>query len=285
MPLFACILPTFNRPDFTVWAVESVLAQTLADFECIVVDDGSTDETAGRILSIRDPRLRLIRQAHRGVSAARNHGVAVSSSPWIAFLDSDDLWLPQKMERQLAFMAAHPTLRLSQTDEIWIRRGRRVNPMNKHRKSGGDLFARSLELCIISPSAAVLSRNLFDEVGGFDETFPACEDYDLWLRITCRHPVGFLPEPLVIKHGGHADQLSRTVPVLDLWRIRAIDKILRSGRLSKSQRCAARTALQRKCRIVIAGALKRGRREEAARLQALLAEYGVSDREGSSHAS
>jgi GT2 family glycosyltransferase len=154
-----------------------------------------------------------------------------------------------------------------------MRRGVRVNPMNKHRKSGGDLFHRSLELCVISPSAVLLARSLFDEVGGFDETLPVCEDYDLWLRITSREPVGFLPEPLVVKYGGHADQLSRTTPVMDGYRIRAIDKILRSGQLTADQQRAAVQALERKCRIVAQGCEKRGKHEEAERLRALVREH------------
>jgi len=269
MPACACIIPTFNRPGSSVEAIESVLAQTMRDLECIVVDDGSTDDTPDRVAALRDPRLRLVGQPHRGVAAARNSGVAVSSSPRIAFLDSDDRWLPRKLERQMAYTAANSQLRISQTDEIWIRRGKRVNPMKKHRKSGGDLFARSLELCVISPSAVLLERSLFDEVGGFDESFAVCEDYDLWLRITCREPVGFLAEPLVVKHGGHEDQLSRSVAVLDHHRIRAIDKILRTGRLTEAQRRAAICEIERKCRIVAQGCLKRGNREEAERLLAL----------------
>ena len=273
MPVYACIIPTRNRPVATIEAVQSVLTQTASDLECIVVDDGSDDETADRIAALRDPRLRVVRQPNRGVAAARNRGVALSASPWIAFLDSDDRWLPRKMERQLAYMAAHPALRISQTDETWVRRGRRVNPMKKHLKSGGDLFVRSLELCVISPSAVLMARTLFDDAGGFDEDFPVCEDYDLWLRITCCEPVGFLPEPLVVKYGGHADQLSRSVPVMDRWRIRAIDKILRGDRLTEDQRHAAIEELERKCRIVAQGCRKRGNVEEAERLLALARQY------------
>ena len=273
MPLYACIIPTYNRPDLTVRAIESVLAQTLGDFECIVVDDGSTDETAARAAAIRDPRLRVVEKPHGGVSAARNVGVSLSDSPWIAFLDSDDLWRPRKMERQMQYLAANPSLRIAQTDEKWIRCGVEVNPMKKHGKRAGDLFLRSLELCVISPSAVVLERSLFDEVGGFDESFPACEDYDLWLRITCREPVGFLPEKLVVKYGGHADQLSRTTPVMDQYRIRAIDKILRSGPLNVTQRRAAVEALEHKVRIVAGGYRKRGSQDEAEHILALVSRH------------
>jgi len=273
MPSCACIIPTYNRPQQTIEAVQSVRAQTLHDLDCIVVDDGSTDDTAERLAILDDSRLRIVRQDHRGVAAARNHGVALASSPWIAFLDSDDRWLPRKLERQMAYMAANPSLRISQTDEIWIRRGMRVNPMKKHRKRAGDLFVSSLELCVISPSAVLLARSLFDEVGGFDETFAVCEDYDLWLRITCCETVGFLPESLVVKYGGHEDQLSRSTPVMDRCRIRAIEKILRSGRLNEAQRQAAIDELDRKCHIVAQGCAKRGNHREAEQLLALVREY------------
>jgi glycosyltransferase involved in cell wall biosynthesis len=273
MPACACIVPTHNRPEQTVDAVRSILDQTFRDIECVVVDDGSTDATPDRITALNDSRLQLVCQPQRGVASARNRGVACTSSPWVAFLDSDDRWLPEKLERQMAHLDTHPSLRVTQTDEIWIRRGVRVNPMNKHRKSSGDLFTRSLDLCVISPSAVLLSRSLLDEVGGFDEALPVCEDYDLWLRITSREPVGFLPEPLVVKYGGHADQLSRTTPVMDSYRIRAIDKILRSGQLTGEQQRAALEALERKCRIVAQGCRKRGRHEEAQRLRALVHEH------------
>lgn len=279
MAAYACIIPTRNRPERTIRATRSVLAQTAGDFECVVVDDGSTDNTSECVAAIDDPRLRLARQSHQGVSAARNYGVELSTAPWIALLDSDDEWLPSKMERQLAYLAENPGMRICQTEEVWIRRGVRVNPMEKHRKQGGDIFGRSLELCIISPSAVVIARSLFNEIGGFDEAFPACEDYDIWLRITSREPVGLLPESLVVKYGGHADQLSRTTPVMDSWRIRAIDKILRGGTLNVSQRKAAVEELGRKCRIVAAGYRKRGREKEAVRLEALAVRHEAGDGE------
>lgn len=260
-PLISVIIPTFNRAAWVREAVDSVLAQTFQDFELIVVDDGSTDATGEGLMAYGD-RLRHLVQDRQGVSAARNRGLDLAQGEWIAFLDSDDLWLPQKLETQVAFLNRHPQAEICQTEEIWIRHGRRVNPRNKHRKPAGDIFVPSLTLCLVSPSAVMLKRSLLEEVGFFDTSLPACEDYDLWLRISCRKPVFLIEEPLVVKRGGHPDQLSRCLPSLDRYRIQALIKLLKAGELSERQIEAAFGELERKCRIYGQGCLKRGRVEE-----------------------
>jgi glycosyltransferase involved in cell wall biosynthesis len=271
----SAIVPVHNRAWCIRRSIESVLAQDYRPLELIVVDDGSTDDTPRLLGEIAREMteyveskaggiaLRILRQDNCGVSAARNLGIRAARGPLIAFLDSDDEWLPQKTSRQAADLLAHPGMRVHQTGETWVRRGRRVNPPQRLRKRAGDLFEQSLDHCAISPSAAMLRREVFDEVGLFDETFPACEDYEMWLRITCRHEVGLLDEALIVKHGGHADQLSFTVEALDRHRIRAIVKILDSGALSAAQRDLAVRALETKCRIYAEGCRKRGREDEA----------------------
>jgi len=224
MPAVSVIIPTFNRRKFVREAIDSVLAQDFDDFELIVVDDGSTDGTAEALADYGN-RIRLIRQSNRGVSAARNTGIRASEAPLIALLDSDDLWRAGKLTAQTAFLRAHPDVLICQTEEIWVRNGLRVNPRRKHRKPSGDIFARSLELCLVSPSAVMMRRRLLDEVGLFDESLPACEDYDLWLRVACRHAVHRIDAPLIVKRGGHADQLSRR-PGLDRYRIRSLARLL-----------------------------------------------------------
>jgi glycosyltransferase involved in cell wall biosynthesis len=233
-----------------------------------VVDDGSTDHTID-LLKTYGSRITVIRQTNRGVSAARNRGIAHSSGELLAFLDSDDRWLPQKLTRQTAFMRSHPELLICQTEEIWIRNGVRVNPKKKHKKPSGMMFEASLALCLISPSAVMLRRQLLDETGIFDENLPACEDYDLWLRITCRHPVGLLDIPLIEKHGGHNDQLSRA-PSLDKYRIQALKKIIESNLLSETQQTVAIEMLKTKCTIYAKGCRKRGRDKEAESYQQLM---------------
>ena len=208
-------MPTFNRAHCLERAIDSVLDQTFRDYELIVVDDGSTDHTAD-LLKRYDDSLKSIHQQNRGVSAARNTGIRAARGELIALLDSDDCWLPTKLERQVDFFETHPQAQVCQTEEIWIRNGRRVNPKRRHRKFSGLIFEKSLPLCLVSPSAVMLRKSLFDQVGLFDERLPACEDYDLWLRITWKYPVDLILAPLIVKHGGHADQLSRR-PELDKY--------------------------------------------------------------------
>jgi glycosyltransferase involved in cell wall biosynthesis len=257
-------------------AVASVRAQTLEEWECWVVDDGSTDGSAEAVEALGDGRIRLLSQERRGVSAARNRGIEASQAPLVAFLDSDDLWHPEKLVRQVNCMSDGWVL--CHTEEVWVRRGVRVNPQKKHAKAGGWQFRRSLELCCISPSAAMVRRDVFDEVGLFDEEFPVCEDYDLWLRMTARWPVAFIAEPLVTKRGGHDGQLSASRWGLDRWRVAAIIKVLEEGILSEGDRRAALDELQRKCDVLIGGFTKRGKEAEAARYRAILERYELSER-------
>ena len=269
------IIPTYNRGWIVRDAIDSVLGQTYADFELIVVDDGSTDRTP-QILDAYGDRLRVIRQANQGVSAARNRGIGDSSGPLIALLDSDDIWLPGKLSVQVDFFIKNPEALICQTEEIWIRNGVRVNPGKRHHKPSGMIFERSLELCLVSPSAVMVRRELFEKVGLFDENLPACEDYDLWLRVGCWFPVHLINKPLMIKRGGHEDQLSRQSS-LDRYRIRSLVKLIESGRLTLPQRNASVIALRKKCAVYANGCLKRGRLEEALHCTALSRKYYLSN--------
>ena len=181
-PLVSIIITTRNREALIPAAIDSVLKQTQQDFELIVVDDGSTAATQ-EVLHTYGNRLTSLRIDHSGPSAARNRGIAAAQADLIAFLDSDDCWLPRKLERQLAYCSAHADVLVSQTREIWIRNGVRVNAREKHRMYSGWIYEQCLPLCIVSPSSIMIHRRVFDHVGLFDESMPACEDYDLWLRI------------------------------------------------------------------------------------------------------
>jgi glycosyltransferase involved in cell wall biosynthesis len=257
------IIPTYNRARKVARAVASVLFQTYTDYELIVVDDGSRDHTADT-LSLFHPRiLRLAHEENRGVSASRNTGIKASRAPLVAFLDSDDYWLPEKLAVQVTFFKAHPEAVACQTQEIWIRKGRRVNPRQKHLKPSGNIFVPSLKLCLVSPSAVMVRRSLFDDVGLFDEALPVCEDYDLWLRVSCRYPIDLLNRDLVIKEGGAPDQLSKSLIGMDRFRIKSLVKIMESGRLSHRQWNAALCELKAKCEVYGKGCIKRGKKEEA----------------------
>ncbi|MCP3952873.1 MAG: glycosyltransferase [Desulfobacterales bacterium] len=265
------IIPTYNRGWTLRAAIDSVLAQTYRNFELIVVDDGSSDDTA-EILQSYGPSIQVLRQANTGVSAARNTGIRSAKGALIAFLDSDDCWLPGKLGVQVDFFDSHPEAVICQTEETWIRNGKRVNPKKVHQKPSGHIFQSSLVLCLVSPSAVMLRKALFDEIGGFDETLTACEDYDLWLRVSARYPVHLIQTPLIIKNGGHADQLSR-MPGLDRYRIKAIEKILATGNLSTARRTAAIEMLVKKAAIYAGGCRKRGKINEARVYENLIRAY------------
>lgn len=255
-PKVSVIIPTYNRAAFLKEAIESVLDQTLEDFELIIVDDGSTDSTGIVAQSFHDSRTIYLYQKNQGVAKARNVGVASSKAPFIAFLDSDDTWLPKKLETQAAFLGEHSDISICQTEELWVRRGVRVNPCAKHKKASGWIFEKCLPLCIVSPSAVMMRRGAFDALGGFDETFPACEDYDLWLRAALAFEIHTLDEPLIVKRGGHADQLSRQWG-LDRYRVRSLKKILINSKLPINLVPKVMDEIVKRCQILAKGAEKR----------------------------
>ena len=259
------IIPTYNREKFISECVQSVLAQTLPAREIIIVDDGSTDATYNILrdlgfnsLSTKKTVLRYFFQQNRGVSSARNLGIKEARSEYIALLDSDDLWLKSKLDRQVsAFQNDTQSSRLCHTDEIWIRNGVRVNQHKKHKKHGGNVFQSCLKLCCISPSSAMMHRSVFEDFGFFDEDLPACEDYDFWLRYSAKEDVNFIDEPLIIKKGGHSDQLSGAHWGMDRFRIYSIEKILEEHDLKLVYKIEAIREIILKLEILINGSQKR----------------------------
>lgn len=260
-PSVSVVIPTHNRLSSLSAAIESVLIQTYPCLELIVVDDGSTDGTSAWV-SRHFPQVELLSQANFGVSHARNRGIEKASGQWIALLDSDDRWYENKLEVQVNAIESNPDYRLCHCDEHWIRRGKRVNPKHKHQKYGGDVFQHCLPLCAISPSAVLLRQDLLMQVGMFDESLPACEDYDLWLRICSQEPVLYVDQALLEKTGGHADQLSQRFPAMDQFRLQALAKLLRSGTLSEQHAQLALQTFREKFTIYSNGARKRNRRNE-----------------------
>ncbi len=260
------VIPTYNRCHTLARALDSVLEQSITPLEIIVIDDGSTDNT-GEFLKANFPDVKHYRQSNHGVSHARNRGIESSQGEWIALLDSDDAWYPGKLEAQLRELHNDNNLRLCHSDEHWIRNGKRVNQRHRHEKRGGRIFQHCLPLCAISPSSALIHRDVFTDIGYFDEDLPACEDYDFWLRLTSREPVAYCDAPLVIKHGGHADQLSRKFMAMDRFRLVALEKILLANVLNESDEHAAVQMLVEKFSVYSAGAMKRGRTAEVASLR------------------
>jgi glycosyltransferase involved in cell wall biosynthesis len=267
------IIPTHNRAGFLPQAIESVLSQSYANFELIVVDDGSTDETPA-LLSSYGTALTSLRQENRGPAAARNAGISAACHPLLAFLDSDDQFTKNKLELQVSAMEAQPELLISHTQETWFRNGHHLNQKKRHAKEGGDIFARSLDLCVVGMSTVMVRRELFDRVGLFDESFPCCEDYELWLRASATHPFLLVDAPLTVKHGGREDQVSvRFKTGMDRFRIRAMEKLLASAILSPAQSRLVREELVRKATLYGNGCLKHGRLEEGRCALALAARH------------
>lgn len=271
------IIPSFNRPEKTAIAVKSVLIQNYTDFEVIVIDDGSTEKLREENLFVynnKNIKCQLIRnEVNAGVSYSRNRGVEHSSGEWIAFLDSDDEWLPQKLKMQMNWIEKNPQYRICQTREIWIRDGVRVNPPKGYEKVSDEIFEISLKRCMITPSSVMIRKDLYEEYHGFNESLPACEDYDLWLKITSKENIGLIDEQLLIRYGGHDDQLSSTIKVLDKYRVRAMLDLLCMGDLSERQRMHVYSVLSQKAEILSNGFRKRGKLKEYERYKKLSEKY------------
>ena len=262
-PLISVICPVYNREAWLSKTIESVMAQDFDAFELLLIDDGSSDSSVKIMKDYAQAypqKIVVLSQENQGVSSARNLGMRKARGDYFAFIDSDDLWTTHKLSQQWNDMMFHGDL-ISQTEETWIRHGKRVNPMKKHAKHGGHIFYDCLPLCCVSPSAVMLHRSIIEDVGGFDEWLRVVEDYDLWLRISCKYPIGLVSEALVIKHGGHDDQLSHAYPVMDIYRVYALRKLLRdhASHLDKFKRNAVRWWIAQKSGIVSQGAFKRRR--------------------------
>lgn len=304
--MVSVIITTYNRRKFLKEALRSVINQDYQNKEIIVVDDGSSDNSYDemnhpevsfevstrnfeQILfskqasgyeirgAIRGFPVRYVWKANGGISSARNYGIAISKGEYISFLDVDDLWLKRKLSTQMELMKRERFF-ISYTDEIWVRNGERLNQKLRHKKFSGHIFKRCLPLCIISPSSVVIKREVFDKVGLFDESMPVCEDYDMWLRITAQYPVLFIEKPLIIKQGGHEDQLSKSVEAIDRFRIESLVKILKSGVLNSDMKTAAIEELNMKYSIYINGARKRGKEEEIHHVLELIKNAGFQQK-------
>ena len=273
--MLTIIIPTYNRLSYLKTAINSVSCQIFRQFQLIVVDDGSDDGTEEYVQSLNKLQyLRCLRIPRCGMPGkVRNAGARLATGEYLAFLDSDDLWKPEKLARQVAFFEEHPEIRICHTREIWQRGEKIVSQAGQKHRRSGDIFADALKKCIIGPSTVMMRRELFEEFGGFREDLEIAEDYELWLRITAKTPVGYIDEPLVIKRGGHPDQLSEKYGQIEIFRIKALLLNLKEGFFDGGQRQLAARELVRKCRIYAAGCEKRGRVEEAVHYREIARRY------------
>jgi GT2 family glycosyltransferase len=276
--MISIIIPSYNRAEFLKEAIQSVLDQDYFKknsearrFELLVIDDGSTDHTKTVVDSFSSPILYRY-QDHKGVSAARNLGLKFSQGEYVAFLDSDDLWKIDKITIQMSLMKSLPKTKICYTEEIWIRNNVFVNPRKKHQKYSGWIFEKVLPLCLLSLSSALFHRSVFEKIGVFDEDFPACEDYDLGIRIALRYPIHLITKPLIVKRGGHPDQLSHQFWGMDQFRVRALEKAFQME-LSPVQEEQVRMELIQKCRILVSGFEKRNKMSEADYYSGLIEKY------------
>lgn len=250
------VIPVYNRIDSLKSAIESVFCQTRPADEIIVVDDGSDMDIQSAIAAYLG-RVKLVcHDQNLGVSAARNTGVLAATGELIAFLDSDDVWMPFKLKLQSEFMIEQQVL-VSHTDEFWWKNGTFVNQGKNHTKYGGDIFCDILDICRLSPSSAMIHRSVFDTVGGFNPHLKACEDYDLWIRLALQYDVGYLDVPSIVKRAFLDDHLSANISHLESLRLMALGQLLtHKNRFTYQQLKCAYIELDRKFNIVINGLKK-----------------------------
>ena len=290
LPSVDVVIPAYNRKELLPRAVFSVLRQSYPRWLIFVVDDGSTDKTHELFLGPKAlfkeyvrpaagrPKIKLLRLNRQyGVSYARNQGIKQGQGEWIAFLDSDDEWLPEKLQKQMEYAKNRPERPLIHCNETWLKNGQTLAQKKKHKKQGGRIFSSAVELCRISPSASLVKRSFLCENGLFREDFPVCEDFELWLRLTSRCETGFLPQSLIIKHGGHKDQLSKKHWGMDYWRIKALMPFLKASHLSCQEQKALRKSLREKIDILIKGCKKHNNKSLLKQLAPLIKDRNLTD--------
>lgn len=207
-PRVTVVVPTYNRECFIALAVESVVNQSVQDWELIIVDDGSTDQTTALLDSwLTDPRIHYLYQSNQGQSAARNRGLAAVNSDYIGFLDSDDIWLSDKLEKQLAIFDRCAGVDIVHGDEIVIDEVGRVLSKQNMARYSGFITPQLLSDNCVSMTTALVRRGCFEEMGGFDESDRVAEDYELWLRFSTRYRFYYEPGYVTL-YRSMADQLS-----------------------------------------------------------------------------
>ncbi len=254
------IIPTYNRVSFLSRAIDSVLNQSFPIDEIIVVDNASNDGTE-KFIKENYKSIKLIKEKRIGVSFARNKGIECSKNKWLAFLDSDDEWMSDKIEKQFYLLEKNNfNLQLIHTNEKWFKDKLFKNQKKKHKKKGGYIFDHCLDICKISPSSVLIKKELLYKYGLFDTKFPVCEDYELWLRLTSQIKVGYIEEIKIKKYAGHDGQLSKKYWGIDRYRIKALEKIIHNNTLKNNQKILALKVILKKIDIVTLGAIRRKNR-------------------------
>ena len=263
----SAIIPTYNYARFLAAAVDSVLAQTLEDIEVVVVDDGSTDETES-LMRGYDSRVRYVRQENSGVAVARNRGIEESRGQYVAFLDADDVWVPHKLERQLAALKKKTGLRACYAAFTLATSELSPTGINQSKRRASTLEDLLLMGNIIgTPSTVLCERSLFEEVSGFDTSFNYCADWEMWIRLAALTEFLYLDEPLVL-YRQHDTNMSRNVSLLERESISLLEKGFAMPRLATSIRARRREAFARNYMVLAGSYFHAGRYKDFARCAA-----------------
>lgn len=250
-PCVSVIIPTYNRAALVEGAVQSVLVQSFEDFEILLIDDGSTDETPSVVLELgkKDSRVRTFQQENAGVSSARNLGIAEARGEWVAFLDSDDAWEPEKLELQLKKLNEKPEAALCFSDAVFVGGSRDKRTLFEVSGFQGDVSLEAfLRANFIPGPTVMIRRSVLDEVGRFDPALRSSEDRDLWLRVLARFPVTFV-DLVLYRYRSHGESL--TSDVLESQRA-ALAVLLKNKNIysiapkiyqKKTERCHRRLAI------------------------------------------
>ena len=274
-PLVSVIIPVYNRFEMAKEAISSVIGQTYRNFEVIIVDDGSIDMTPVIATYFRDDsRVKYISIEHSGMPGfVRNKGVEIAEGKYLAFIDSDDLWMESKLEKQLRFLENNSEYKVIHTREAWIRNGKTISQSGFTHKRSGDIFRDALEKCIIGPSTVLIETDLYKTLGGFRDDIEIAEDYELWLRLTDANKIAYIDEALITKRAGHIGQLSEKYGQIEIFRIRGLQKLVEQSYFSLKNQKMAEQELAKKCRIYAAGCRKRNKVEEAELYESLATKY------------
>jgi glycosyltransferase involved in cell wall biosynthesis len=284
------VVPTCNKREQVAQALQSALAQTYRNFEIAIVDDGSTDGTPAHVFRTFGAEPKAIDivshlnpaalrpffhhfvhdgvtfkyhyHTNRGLAAARNRGIRHARGSYVAFLEAEDRWDPTHLETQLAFLEANQGARISRVGEHPGRTCPRGRRPGRAERASGWLFASALENCPASISCAVIHRSCFTECGAFDENLPACEDYDLWLRLSARFPIYYVDGPEVVHRSPRAE-ISPHAWTWDRFRVYALEKSFQSGHLDPEQRFLVSQEIVRRCERLVDG-FRRQKSEERA---------------------
>lgn len=238
----SAVVPAYNTAALLPRCIESILTQTVAVDEVIVVDDGSVDKTR-EVAESFGPRVRCISQANKGAAGARNCGIRSATGEWIALLDSDDDWVPNKIERQLEAVRQHPECDFIYSDAtVILPDGSTAENFQADKEAPcGWVFDHLLQSCFVNGSTVMARRSALMEAGLFNESLRCAEDYDLWLRVSRRHQFWFVPEPLAF-YERQAESLTRNDAVMAASQIAVLEPIL-AERLSATQHSGAKKHL------------------------------------------